>query len=149
MTAQTERADFALIRSSVTMQMLLDHYDLKGLKRAGAELRGKCPLPGCGAGERSFQVNPIKNIFHCFSCKAGGNVIDFVAKLESCNLRAAGLKIRDWFQLDSETSAPPAPEQPEEPRGNQHPIDANLEILATLKDLLAELRGLRHDLQAK
>jgi DNA primase len=142
MTEQKEQANFALIRANVTMQMLLDHYRL-GLKKQGQELRGKCPLPGCGAGQRSFQVNSTKNVFHCFSCRAGGNVIDFVAKMESCNIREAGLKIQNWFNLVGETGIPPAPEQPEEPRGDDQPTDQAAEILTTLKEVLAELRQLR------
>jgi DNA primase len=148
MTAQKEQANFALIRERVTMQMLLDHYSIS-LKKQGKELRGKCPIPGCGTGERSFQVNPAKNVFHCFSCKAGGNVIDFVAKIEGCNIREAGLLIQQWFDLTGETSTPPAPQQPEEPRGDHQPADPATEILATLNAILAELRGLRQDLKAK
>jgi DNA primase len=146
-----EQADFASIRANVTMQMLLDHYSIT-LKQQGQELRGKCPLPGCRAGARSFQVNLTKNVFYCFSCKAGGNVIDFVAKIEECNIREAGLKIQQWFNLTGETSTPPA-KQPEEPRGDHQPADPpaadDQEKEDTLKLILLELRLLRQDLKAK
>lgn len=118
MSLSKDQANFALIRQRVTMQMLLDHYGIKELSKAKDELRGKCPIPGCSKGARSFQVNIVKNIFHCFACQAGGNVIDFVAKIERCNVREAGLKIQGWFLTD-ETSTPPAQEPPEEPRADQ------------------------------
>lgn len=118
MSLSKDQANFALIRQRVTMQMLLDHYGIKELSKAKDELRGKCPLPGCSQGARSFQVNTVKNIFHCFACQAGGNVIDFVAKKERCNVREAGLKIQEWFLTNDQTSTPPA-EPPEEPRADQ------------------------------
>ena len=152
MTQPKARADFATIRANVTMQMILDHYNLTNLKRKGDELRGPCPFQNDGKGGRSFQVNVSKNIFHCFSCGAGGNVIDFVAKMENCNIREAGLKIQGWFQLDAATSSPPAQPAPDvhlsnhtnhhQPAETESP-DVQHEILSTLKEILAELRLLR------
>jgi DNA primase len=144
---ERKQADFALIRQRVTLQMLLDHYQILDLKREGKELRGTCPI--CGTGKRPFAVNPSKNIFQCFTCEAKGNVIDFVAKKESCSLREAGLKIWKWFSLDEETSSPTAPTPPE-PRGElqaSEPAapDVQQEILGTLKEILAELRQLRQE----
>src|SRR5947209_20378539 len=100
MTEPRPQADFAVIRQCITMQMLLDHFQVLNLKREGDELRGPCPI--CAKGQRSFAVNTSKNVFRCFSCKAQGNVIDFVAKMENCTLREAGLKIWEWFNLDEE-----------------------------------------------
>jgi DNA primase len=40
------------------------------------------------------------NIFHCFSCGAGGTVLDLVAAMEGCSLREAARKLAD------ETSVP-------------------------------------------
>src|SRR5581483_8343905 len=42
-------------------------------------------------------ANLEKNIFHCFSCKARGNVLDFVAAMEKCSVREAGARLQDWF----------------------------------------------------
>ena len=43
------------------------------LKRAGRNFKANCPFHN----ERtpSFVVNPEKQIFHCFGCGVGGNVI--------------------------------------------------------------------------
>jgi len=123
MTATKEQADFALIRQNVSMRMLLQHYGITGLKGHGNELRGPCPIhQDPKTGNRSFQVNIAKNIFHCFYCKVGGNVIDFVAKKEGCNLREAGLKIQAWFLEAGDTGTPPSRDTPEKPsRDHQQP----------------------------
>jgi hypothetical protein len=121
MSATRDQADFAQIRDHITMEMLFDHYGIRGFKRNGAELRGKCPIHSEDKAPRSFQVNTSKNIFHCFYCKVGGNVIDFVAKMERCNLREAGLKIYDWFlSTTGETGTPPATPTPTQ-TGNTQP----------------------------
>lgn len=37
----------------------------------------------------SFSVSPDKQIFHCFGCGAGGNVIHFVSKIENADFKEA------------------------------------------------------------
>lgn len=50
------------------------------LKKAGRNFLGLCPFHA----ERtpSFTVSPDKNMFYCFGCKAGGDVVSFVSKIE-------------------------------------------------------------------
>ena len=50
------------------------------LKRAGRNFRGNCPFHN--EKTPSFMASPDKQIFHCFGCGAGGNVIGFVMKYE-------------------------------------------------------------------
>jgi DNA primase len=88
--------DFRLIKQSVTIQMVLDHYGVNGLRKNGDELRGRCPIHK-GDGGPTFQVNVSKNVFQCFSCKARGNVLDLVAAIDSCTVREAALKLKDCF----------------------------------------------------
>ncbi len=47
----------------------------------------------------AFHVNTEKNAFHCFVRGAKGNVLDFVAAMEKCSVRDAGLKLQSWFCL--------------------------------------------------
>ena len=35
----------------------------------------------------SFSVSPEKQIFHCFGCNVGGNVVHFISKIENLNYR--------------------------------------------------------------
>ena len=38
-------------------------------------------------------MDPIKNVWHCFGCDAGGSVIDFVMKKDSLTFREAADKL--------------------------------------------------------
>lgn len=51
------------------------------LKKRGANLVGLCPFHSEKTG--SFSVSPIKQIFKCFGCGKGGNVINFVSNYEN------------------------------------------------------------------
>lgn len=50
------------------------------LKKTGRNFKGACPFHN--EKTPSFIVNPDKQIFHCFGCGAGGNVIRFVMMQE-------------------------------------------------------------------
>ncbi|MBF0485442.1 MAG: DNA primase [Candidatus Omnitrophica bacterium] len=50
------------------------------LKRAGRNFKGLCPFHH--EKTPSFIVNPDKQIFHCFGCAVGGNVVHFLMKQE-------------------------------------------------------------------
>lgn len=50
------------------------------LKHAGRNFKAPCPFHH--EKTPSFVVNPDKQIFHCFGCGVGGNVITFVMKQE-------------------------------------------------------------------
>src|SRR3954470_14394318 len=89
--------DFKTIKQSVTLAQVLERYGVK-LKRSGKELRGRCPIHQ-GEGSDTFHANTEKNAFHCFSCGAKGNVLDFVAAKEQCSVRDAALKLAQWFDL--------------------------------------------------
>lgn len=101
--------DFKKVKSAVSMQMVLDHYGIKGLTRSGDELRGSCPIHKGSARSKNFSVNLQKNAFKCFSsdCKAKGNVLDFVAAMEGCDVRTAAVKLAQWFKArESQSSSP-------------------------------------------
>jgi DNA primase len=57
------------------------------LKRAGPIFKGLCPFHK----ERtpSFNVDPRRQMFHCFGCGAGGDVFSFVQQVERTDFRGA------------------------------------------------------------
>ncbi len=57
------------------------------LKKAGRNFKGCCPFHN--EKTPSFVVSPDKQIFHCFGCTAGGNVIGFVMKYENLSFPEA------------------------------------------------------------
>ncbi len=96
--------DFKVIKERVSIEMVLGYYGLERLKKSGKNRVGCCPIHK-GSNPRQFSVDPARNIFNCFgNCKAGGNVLDFVALMEFENkemesIRKAGLLIQQWFDL--------------------------------------------------
>jgi len=65
-------------RRSDLVQIVSAHTSLR---RSGSRLVGLCPFHEDKTP--SFFVNPQKQLWHCFGCKAGGDVFNFVEKTEN------------------------------------------------------------------
>lgn len=79
------------------------------LKRAGQNYKGLCPFHS--EKTPSFMVSPDKQIFHCFGCGIGGNIIHFVMKYENLSFheslkflaKKSGIELKAYkFGSDSE-----------------------------------------------
>jgi DNA primase len=121
---KTHALSFKDLKQRVSIEHVLRHYELfEGLRMRGKSHRGPCPL--CEAEEGvPFSVSLEKNCFHCFSCRASGNVLDFVAKWEGVTIREAGQLLNKNFVDGKESHHRPqgiqqeaqkAPDQPEAP----------------------------------
>src|SRR5690348_4468604 len=139
--------DFRAVKAAVTMQMALDHYGVNWLRKRGDELRGRCPIHQ-GEGQNTFHVSLAKGAFHCFSCQARGNVLDFVATMEKCSVRDAALKLKDWFGISSQPAAAPAKGKPaaasrgvEESAAANKPLKFHLKAVDSTHPYLSE-RGI-------
>lgn len=86
------------IKANVTMEMVLGRYGLlERLKRSGKNLVGCCPIHE-GTNPNQFSVSLERNLFNCFGdCRAGGNVLDFVSRMEKVELREAAILLKKWF----------------------------------------------------
>jgi DNA primase len=117
--------DFRAIKARISMQMALTHYGIMLHAVSRCYTRGRCPLPSHTSKNsvQSFIVNTEKNAWACHSnsCVAarggrlGGNVLDFVASMETCSIRTAALRLQDWFGVkhtgdDWDTAFPTATE---------------------------------------
>ncbi|HDH01807.1 MAG TPA: DNA primase, partial [Nitrospirae bacterium] len=79
------------------------------LKRAGQNFKALCPFHT--EKTPSFVISPDKQIFHCFGCNAGGDVVTFIMKYENISfpeaVRAlaekAGVRIEQESVRSSET----------------------------------------------
>ncbi|MDD2581586.1 MAG: DNA primase [Desulfuromonadaceae bacterium] len=75
--------------------------DYVPLRRAGGNFLGLCPFHA--EKTPSFNVNPAREIFHCFGCGAGGNAFSFIMKIEGVSFpeavkllaRKAGIEIEE------------------------------------------------------
>ena len=80
------------------------------LKRSGANYFGLCPFHNEKTG--SFSVNREKQMFYCFGCGAGGNVISFVMDYENYSFNEAVKYLADRAGIN----LPETEESPEEKR---------------------------------
>ena len=71
-----------VIRSNDIVEVISQYIHLK---RSGRNYFGICPFHN--EKSPSLSVSPEKQIFHCFGCGVGGNVITFVRKIEDIGYR--------------------------------------------------------------
>jgi DNA primase len=84
MAGRIAQKDIEEVRQRTNIADVIGEY--VQLKGAGAgELKGLCPFHD--EKSPSFTVSPSKGFYHCFGCKEGGNVFEFVAKLDSLSFR--------------------------------------------------------------
>jgi len=78
------------------------------LKRAGANFVALCPFHK--EKSPSFNVNPQKQIFHCFGCHKGGDVFSFVKDYENIDfpdaVRRLAERARIPLEMDSQGGHP-------------------------------------------
>src|SRR6185437_6487882 len=70
------------------------------LKRAGANFVALCPFHK--EKSPSFNVNPQRQIFHCFGCHKGGDVFTFVKEYESIDFVESVKRLADRAKIPLE-----------------------------------------------
>ena len=127
-----QEVNFAAVKQGVEMEAVLRHYQVDDLQGGrGGRYRGRCPIHR-GEGRDAFHVDVKRKIFHCFSCGAGGDVLDLVALLNQCTLREAALQLKDWF---------PGAATGGEPPGRQRVRKGNISVNLALKFRLGGVDG--------
>lgn len=81
--------------------------EVVSLRKAGRSLTGLCPFHQ--EKTPSFHVDPAKQVYYCFGCRAGGDVFDFVMALHNIPFPEAVRWLGDRLGI-----APPAPRHPAE-----------------------------------
>ncbi len=76
--------------------------EVVSLRRAGRSLTGLCPFHQ--EKTPSFHVDPAKQVYYCFGCRAGGDVFDFIMTLHNVPFPEAVRWLGDKLGI-----APPAP----------------------------------------
>jgi DNA primase len=79
------------------------------LKRAGANFTALCPFHK--EKTPSFNVNPHKQIFHCFGCHKGGDVFTFVKEYENIGFVDAVRRLAERAKISIEFDLNPVEQQ--------------------------------------
>jgi len=87
---------FSFVKSRVSILDVVNEYTQ--LKKAG--LYWKSPCPFHSEKDASFTVSPHKEIFYCFGCHAGGDVISFIEKIEGCSPLEAVKFLIDRYNIE-------------------------------------------------
>jgi len=86
---------FALIKSQISIVDVVKEY--VSLKKAGLYLKGLCPFHHEKTG--SFTVSPHREIFYCFGCHKGGDLITFVTLIENCTPIQAVTHLAEQYSI--------------------------------------------------
>jgi DNA primase len=108
--------DIALVRERARIDDIVGSYVT--LKNAGGgNLKGLCPFHD--EKSPSFNVTPSRGFFYCFGCQEGGDVIDFIQKIDQITFSEAveTLASKVGIQLRYDDSGAPLQRGP----GNQRP----------------------------
>jgi DNA primase len=79
------------------------------LKRAGANFVALCPFHK--EKSPSFNVNPNRQIFHCFGCHKGGDVFTFVKEYENVDFPEAVRRLAERAKIPLEYEKNPGEQQ--------------------------------------
>lgn len=85
------------------------------LKRAGANFVALCPFHK--EKSPSFNVNPHRQIFHCFGCHKGGDVFTFVKEYENITFPDAVKRLADRARIPLEFENNPAAQELRDAKG--------------------------------
>jgi DNA primase len=116
MAGRIRNDDVARVRDMAGIaEVVGDHVTLR--PAGGGSLKGLCPFHE----ERSpsFHVTPAKGLYHCFGCQVGGDVIDFLERIEHLTFQEAVEKLAGRFGVElhyEETGAGPRRPQGERTR---------------------------------
>ncbi|MDX1953805.1 MAG: DNA primase [Verrucomicrobiota bacterium] len=79
------------------------------LKRAGANFVGLCPFHK--EKSPSFNVNPQRQIFHCFGCHKGGDIFTFTKEYENLSFVEAVKRLAERARIPFEFDKTPGQEK--------------------------------------
>jgi hypothetical protein len=105
MSDDRQYVDFKKLKARVSMRDLLDHYELTDQmeEKSADTLVGPCPITG--SESQAFKVSTEKGVdmWYSFALEGdgdGGNVLDFVARMENTDVLGAANLIAEWFDED-------------------------------------------------
>src|SRR3990170_7313507 len=105
---QISKDKIEAVKRSHDLMTVVSSYGVS-LKKKGSNYVGLCPFHK--EKTPSFTVNPKTNLYHCFGCNAGGDVISFICKMDNISFREAVEKLNRHSPAGNRKAkdAPPVP----------------------------------------
>ncbi|CAA9353510.1 MAG: DNA primase [uncultured Nocardioidaceae bacterium] len=106
-TGRIREDDIALVRERARIDEVVASYVTLRNAGGGSE-KGLCPFHD--EKSPSFHVTPARQVFYCFGCQEGGDVITFLQKIEGLGFAEAVERLADKFGVQlryAEGSASP------------------------------------------
>jgi DNA primase len=114
------------------------------LERKGRSLTGLCPFHK--EKSPSFNVNEERGFYHCFGCKASGDVFKFVQETEGLSfleaVRALGERL--GVDIEDDLSSDERKRRDAEKRQEQALFDVNASAAQFFEDMLRQHAGVAH-----
>jgi putative DNA primase/helicase len=124
------RLDADAVRRNADLVAIASQY-LK-LKKSGKEYEALCPFHN--DKNPSFKITPGKELYHCFGCKAGGDVFDLVGKLEGIvDFPARVCRVAEL------AGVAPQPIEEESPKAKRGPIVATYDYVDAAGKLIYQV----------
>ncbi|MDP3889207.1 MAG: DNA primase [bacterium] len=91
---------FSFIKARIAILDVVQEFTT--LKKAGAYWKARCPFHH--EKTASFTVSPHKDIFYCFGCHTGGDIITFIQKAEHCSPFEAAQYLAQRYNIELPSS---------------------------------------------
>lgn len=97
----------AEIKNSIDILAVVRSYGVE-LQKKGSYFTGRCPIHE--DKKPSFAVYPKTQTFKCYGCGSGGDVVDFVEKMENCDKKTALETLKARYLIQSATEGAKIPQ---------------------------------------
>lgn len=145
----TQAIDFKQVKEAATAEQVIRYLNLI-LKQQGDTFRGSCHL--CkNSDQRAFLITSSKRLFHCFKCKAGGDMLKLVSESKGLAVRDAALELAKFCGVETPPTKPvPATGSPQPDRkgfdadkyaAGLDPAHASLEPLGVSAETLRDWKA--------
>lgn len=115
-------ASILAVREATKLEVVVSQY--LTLKKAGGDsLKGLCPFHD--EKSPSFNVNPTRQVFHCFGCQEGGDAISFIQKIEGLTFIETIERLAQAFNVHLEYEETTGPDRTEHRTQRARLIAAN------------------------
>ncbi|MFL6062995.1 MAG: DNA primase [Marmoricola sp.] len=117
MAGRIREEDIATVRETARIDEVIGAY-VTLRSAGGGNLKGLCPFHD--EKSPSFNVTPSRQLYHCFGCQAGGDVIKFVMEMDGTSFTETVERLAEKFGVElryEEGSGPQRPSSgPQRPR---------------------------------